>query len=158
MKTIEIDDDIYEHLLQNVQDLGEDASSILRRLLDLNVATEQEGPKSEIDECLQDPMFRSSRKAIDRFLTALSWLYKQHQDEFNMVTTIRGTRRVYFADNEREINRSGDSAFPRKIPNTPYWVVTNNDTPKKQRILKDVMLLLGYSNMDSDKLSKALRA
>ena len=35
MKTIEIEDDVYAHLLQNAEKIGESASEILRRLLEI---------------------------------------------------------------------------------------------------------------------------
>lgn len=37
MKSIEVEDDIYEFLLRNTKEIGEDASSILRRLLNMSV-------------------------------------------------------------------------------------------------------------------------
>ncbi|MGJ8649487.1 MAG: replication initiation regulator SeqA [Opitutaceae bacterium] len=162
MKTIEIDDDIYDHLLNNVQSIGEDASSILRRLLGLSEgnsqATTATVEASPIDKCLNDPSFRSSRKAIDRFMFTLTWLYRQQPEDFERVLRIRGRQRVYFSKTEREINASGDSAFPKQIPETPYWVVTNNDTPKKQRMLFDVMITLSYSKTDASRLCRALKA
>lgn len=42
MKNIEIDDDLYLHIVANTQSIGENASSILRRLLKLNQVTQQE--------------------------------------------------------------------------------------------------------------------
>lgn len=161
MKTIEIDEDIYEHLLKNTQTLGEDASAILRRLLGLDES--QSGaqgakPDSPIDACLNAPEFRSSRKAIDRFLFALSWLHRKHSEKFHMVFAVRGRGRIYFARTKADIDKSGESAFPRQIPDSPYWVITNNDTPKKQRMLHDVTRLLGYSKGEAERLSKALRA
>ncbi|WP_159821021.1 replication initiation negative regulator SeqA [Colwellia sp. 20A7] len=41
MKNIEIDDDLYLHIVANTQFIGENASSILRRLLKLNETTQQ---------------------------------------------------------------------------------------------------------------------
>lgn len=162
MKSIEIDDDIYDYLLNNVQSIGEDASSILRRLLGLSEGNSQPTAAIEkaspVDKCLNDPSFRSSRKAIDRFMFALTWLYRQQPAEFERVLRIRGRQRVYFSKTEREINASGESAFPKQIPGTPYWVVTNNDTLKKQRMLCDVMLTLSYSNSDASRLCRALKS
>jgi negative modulator of initiation of replication len=39
MRRIEIDEDIYQHLCRHTQDIGESASSILRRLLNLPAGT-----------------------------------------------------------------------------------------------------------------------
>lgn len=41
MKNIEIDDELYLHIVSNTQAIGENASSILRRLLKLETATPQ---------------------------------------------------------------------------------------------------------------------
>ncbi len=41
MKNIEIDDDLYHHIVSNTQSIGENASSILRRLLKLDEAVHQ---------------------------------------------------------------------------------------------------------------------
>jgi negative modulator of initiation of replication len=58
MKNIEIDDDLYLHIVANTQFIGENASSILRRLLKLNETTQQavlleESAKKDI---LEEPL------------------------------------------------------------------------------------------------------
>jgi negative modulator of initiation of replication len=42
MKNIEIDDELYLHIVSNTQSIGESASSILRRLLELDSASHQD--------------------------------------------------------------------------------------------------------------------
>src|SRR6516165_5019961 len=101
MRTIEIDDEIYDYLRQNTQEIGESASSILRRLLNLNAAhqpgrsaahdqilaeparkiTSVEpaplptrpalGPSSKLRQFLTRTELESQRSAVDRFLTIL---------------------------------------------------------------------------------------
>ena len=154
MKTIQIDDDIYQHL-KTAGELGENASSILRRLLNLphqrGVVRASEGPRNgqsqrqnAIDECLNDHRFRVERDAVGKFLYLLGWLRQRHPAEFSRVLEIRGRSRKYFGRSENELVESGESVNPQKIPNSDFWVVTNNDTPKKGRILSDVMRLFGY--------------
>ena len=46
MKNIEIDDELYLHIVSNTQSIGESASSILRRLLKLDSSTYQEASLS----------------------------------------------------------------------------------------------------------------
>ena len=41
MKNIEIDEELYQHIASNTQFIGESASSILRRLLNLTLAENQ---------------------------------------------------------------------------------------------------------------------
>jgi negative modulator of initiation of replication len=169
MKTIQIDDDIYHHLLQNVQFIGEDASSILRRMLGIGSARSGRGRKSthqgriyngngpsSVDECVQHHLFQKEREAVGKFLFALSWLAQKHKDEFNKVLDIQGRKRRYFAESCDAIEASGTKVMPQQIPNTSLWVATNNDTPKKQRMLADAMRVLGYSDGDCNRLTSAL--
>ena len=49
MKNIEIDDELYLHIVSKTQSIGESASSILRRLLNLDASTHQEDSLSNND-------------------------------------------------------------------------------------------------------------
>jgi negative modulator of initiation of replication len=164
MKTIQIDNDIYEHLLRNVRTLGEDASSILRRLLGIKIQTHSVVPNapttiqspSSVDDCIQNPRFQMEREAVGKFLFALSWLNKKHEEQFKGVLQLRGRSRQYFAQSADALEQTGNSVNPQRIPDSHYWVITNNDTPKKQRMLLDVMRLLGYPMSDAVRLADAL--
>jgi len=160
MKTIEINDDIYDYLIQNVKTLGEDPSSILSRLLGLDDTApntlETEEP-AITDACLHSPEFKAASSTVDRFLQALSWLYSMNRKGFAQILHVKGKKRVYFAEREKDISSSGNNAFPKKIPNTPYWVITNSNTQTKQRLLSDVMRVLGYSIAERNRLAAALK-
>lgn len=168
MKTIQIEDDIYSHILRNTTFIGEDASSILRRLLRISqpnarraaTASEPSEPAgdtpSRIDDCLTSPQVRAERNAVGRFMAILSWLYQHHRDEFDKTRMIEGRRRRYFGRSEIELEESGSSVNAQQIPNSPYWVVTNNDTLKKTRMLGDVLRILGYGTVDIRKVAYAL--
>ena len=177
MKTIDISDDIYEHLLKNVKTLGEDASSILRRLLNVPLATPQtpqtrptlvqsaapevvrqvpEGASGAVAECLNHPRFHVERDAVGRFLFVLGWLQKKHPDRFPRVLGLRGRKRTYFARTADELEASGESVNAQRVPDSEYWVITNNDTPKKRRIIADVMRLMGYGPGDGNQVARAL--
>jgi negative modulator of initiation of replication len=62
MKNIEIDDDLYLHIVSNTQSIGENASSILRRLLKLDELAHQEAlldksaDQDSNDEYLSTPL------------------------------------------------------------------------------------------------------
>ena len=88
--------------------------------------------------------FKYSKGVVGRFLTILSWIAKDKTEEFSQVTNISGRGRLYFANNREILEKSGLNVNPKQIPNTQFWVITTTDTPKKQRMLKDVMTLLGY--------------
>ena len=169
-----IDDDIYDHLVKNVKTLGEDASSILRRLLDLphsSVAAtdrsvqslQSEASKQNVQpgngavtECLNHSRFNVERNAVGRFLFALGWLQKRNPDKFQCVLDLSGRTRKYFARSANELEASGESVNAQRVPDSQYWVITNNDTPKKKRVLADVMGLLGYRTGDINQLTAAL--
>ena len=51
MKNIEIDDDLYLHIVSNTQSIGESASSILRRLLKLDASNHQSVAVSNTQAC-----------------------------------------------------------------------------------------------------------
>jgi negative modulator of initiation of replication len=181
--TIQIDDDVLNYLKSKQQNL-EDASAILRRLLGIRPDTRAEAPfsrrrrskysgfrenfepahsvdengragESSVDECILS--FRAQRDVVQKFLFALSWLAKKHKEDFKRVFELRGRKRMYFAESQETIEESGTKVMPQQIPDTNYWVVTNNDTPKKQRILYDVLHVLGYSVGDCNRLSGALQ-
>jgi negative regulator of replication initiation len=113
------------------------------------------GPSS-VDECIQHHRFKTARDAVGKFLFALSWLSKKHGDNFRKVFDIQGRKRRYFAESREAIEESGSSVTPQQIPDTTFWVATNNSTPKKQRMLADVMGVLGYSPGDINRLTDAV--
>lgn len=172
MKTIEIENDVYEFLLQNTTRIGENASEILRRLLGIRglrgvnrksgkgavgdqFPTQTRHNHTEISDCLNDSAFIAQPDVIGKFLLILSYLYKRNPEDFKKVLALSGRRRKYFAGSSQELEDSGSSVFPKQIPKTPYWVVTNNDTPKKRRMLEDVLRILGYSK---DAIEEAVSA
>lgn len=53
---------------------------------------------------------------------------------------VKGRKRVYFADNEQTLLASGQTTKPKAIPNTPFWVITNNNTSRKQQMVEQVMV------------------
>ena len=152
MKTIEVENDVYEYLLKNASEIGESASKILKRLLGISgKPIKCGGPDSipmELSEFLNGTAFKAQPDVIGKFLYLLSYIYQRDRERFEKkVLPIRfGKRRKYFAESKREIEQSGRSTYPQQIPNSPVWVVTNNDTPKKRRMLQDVLKILEYSD------------
>lgn len=167
MKTIEIEDDVYEHILHNTTRIGESASEILRRLLKISEPKSEPIPskrrrkqvqarddalnlisstQTELSEYLAHPSFRAQPNVIGKFLFILSYAYRRDSSGFKEVLTLSGRRRKYFGRTSQELDESRSSVHPKKIPGSPYWVVKNNDTPKKRRMLEDVLRLLGYSD------------
>ena len=153
MQTVELDDDIYAHLLANVSQIGEDASSILRRLLKLqthhipaaNGHATPASPSSKLAEYLRSSAHLANRSATDRFLHILAFAHSDKADIFDRILQVSGRRRSYFARSQGEIAESGRSTNPQQIPGSTFWAMTNADTEQKKDILARVLKILGYA-------------
>ncbi|QOL24353.1 replication initiation negative regulator SeqA [Thalassotalea sp. LPB0316] len=186
MKTIEIEDDLYQYILSNTQYIGESASSILKRLLALSpqdiAAAQLVQEKSDISQpeekeaLVQDKTVSSApvsegesvfnyinkqelahqRGAVGRFLLILAALYRVHQSQFSVVNDIRGRDRLYFATSEEELAESGSSTKPRQIPDSPFWVITNSNTTRKKMMLTEVAIALGYNVQQAEEIRELL--
>ncbi|RKS85098.1 negative regulator of replication initiation SeqA [Orbus hercynius] len=146
MKTIEIDDDLYQYIARQTCHIGEDASSILRRLLaiesyQVTAATPtQFGDFSALVALVKSDEFVNQKKLVNRFLSILAVLYTCNHSLFSVAAaSLHGSKRRYLADDEQTLLRSGNNTKPKLIPNTPYWVVTNSNTARKIFIIESLM-------------------
>lgn len=210
MKTIQIDDDLYQFIAANTQKIGESASDILRRLLwehaeiktvevTLKSNSEEiavlkrensavveskniEEKNNEIDSTTIEPQeivtpsvndtvickdttvfnllnkeeVATQKGAVGRFLFILSKLHRAHTNTFTDVLSIKGRERNYFGLSASELEASGSSIKPKQIPNSEYWVTTNNNTPRKKFIIFEVARQLGYAESDAEKLRELI--
>ncbi len=185
MKNIEIDEELYQYIATNTQFIGESASSILRRLLQLSpekqtteavVESEVESDEVVEPEQVKEPLkpaaatvthesvfnfinkeeLAMQRGAVGRFLLILAALYRAHPQQFEVVTDISGRDRLYFAHSEEELAASGSSTKPRQIPDSPFWVITNSNTTRKKMMLTKAAASLGYSETDVEKIRELL--
>lgn len=85
-------------------------------------------------------------KRVDQFLFILQQVYLQHPGDFARVESIVGKNRKYFASSKEELLQSGSSTNPKAIPESGFWVVTNNNTAKKLAMLSQVLQILGYDD------------
>ena len=177
-RTVEIDDDIYEFLRQNVRAFRETESTVLRRLLNLpnakpptllpppgarpSLGASPAGqPPPPVDHpsplmrFVADLSFRD-RNATDKFLGILGFAYKEDPARFEKVIEIWGRSRKYFGRSREEIEKSGTSTHPRPIPGSEYWVMTNADTRQKCDMLKRALKVLGYSAEDIQAADNAI--
>lgn len=167
MKRIEIDDDIYTYIAANTEHIGESASDILRRLLQLQetatvaepvtptatkVATGATSAQRTVFDVITSADFAGEKSVVGRFLHILSMLYRCHGDAFQVVLDIKGRDRIYFATSEQALLESGNSTNPKQIPQSPYWVITNSNTTKKKSMLTQVATGLGYTSIDAEKI------
>lgn len=185
MKNIEIDEELYQYIASNTQYIGESASAILRRLLQLDVPkvkedtvtktvaeqpVESDKPiKTKQKVAIENPAEQTSvfdfinkeelamqRGAVGRFLLILAALYRAHPKEFDVVTDISGRDRLYFAHSEEELAASGSSTKPRQIPESPFWVITNSNTTRKKMMLTKAASSLGYKDVEVEKIRELL--
>jgi negative modulator of initiation of replication len=166
-KTIEIDDDIYDLIRNNVREFRETESTVLRRLLKANGGPPPEGPaggkiceaqrvapaagaatkRPTLAEMVSSGAF-AYRRATDRYLKILAFVHSDKLEFFERILEITGRRRVYFGRSEKDIAANGKSTHPQPIAKTGYWALTNASTDHKRAILEMALRKLGYDEMD----------
>lgn len=168
MKTIEIDDELYHYIASRTQSIGESASDILRRLLRLPASAQpfalvqenmsaashdpakavkrksplsaQEKAVKAVENVLNSATFRDEKKGVKRFLQLLSALHRASPERFAKATEkVQGSERIYFAKDADTILATGSSPKAKPIPDSPFWVITNNNTERKGIILCALM-------------------
>lgn len=159
MKTIEIEEDLYHFIASKTQHIGESASDILRRLVmpeslvvstNVKVVEAAELPSAAAQSSLLTELGKlkllEMPKMVDRFLGMLGLLHQHHSGSFSKVLTMSGRNRTYFATSKEDLLATGSSTNPKQVPESNYWVITNNNTVKKVTMVKEVAHLLGYSD------------
>ncbi|VTU08551.1 replication initiation regulator SeqA [Actinobacillus indolicus] len=168
MKTIEVDDELYHYIASRTQSIGESASDILRRLLRLPASpqpfvlvqenmlnelkdlaklpkkkqplNQQEKIVKQIEFVLASSAFINETKGVSRFLQLLAAIYRADPEGFSHATeNVQGSERIYFARDEETILATGSSVKAKQIPDSPFWVITNNNTERKGIILCALM-------------------
>ncbi|MDR2981760.1 MAG: replication initiation negative regulator SeqA [Puniceicoccales bacterium] len=83
---------------------------------------------------------------IRRFLKILEELYKKGKKQFEETAPqIKGTKRTYFGKNPESIFQTGQSNTPKKIPGSDWYVSSNNDPSRKEKIIHDLMIKMKFS-------------
>lgn len=99
---------------------------------------------------VQSRDFQTEWNAKRRFLMVLTQLAKLHGSEFDIIRSIRGTKRLYFSTSSSEIIDSGRSAFPEPIPETNYYAATNLSNGRKSEIIRKALVNLGETRTLAD--------
>ncbi|PNW69274.1 replication initiation negative regulator SeqA [Aeromonas veronii] len=157
MKTIELDDDLYFYIASQTRHIGESASDILRRLLEQPahqgvpvaepVAVAQPSAvatRQGLQALLDSGELQKEEKSINRFMLVLSTLYRDNPEGFTQATEIKGRKRVYFSQDPEALRASGSTTKPKPVPETPFWVITNTNTSRKQNMVAQLMASMGY--------------
>lgn len=178
MKTIEIDDDLYQFIAGQTQRIGESASDILRRLLPgapvkaAAIAVLKEETPEPVPAATVEPVsktkagnifdlvtpqdLQTEQNIVGRFLYLLSVLARVHKKDFAKVLEIKGRNRLYFGTSAEALNEAGSSTNPKQIPNTNFWVITNSNTTRKKMMLTETAIKLGYSAEDAERIRDLL--
>lgn len=157
MKTIELDDDLYFYIASQTRHIGESASDILRRLLEqpshiaVPVVEPVAAPQPRVvadavglQALLDSGELQREEKSINRFMLVLSSLYRDNPESFTQATEIKGRKRVYFSRDPEALRASGSTTKPKQVPDTPFWVITNTNTSRKQNMVAQLMTSMGY--------------
>ena len=57
---------------------------------------------------------------------------------------LTGRTRTYFAGDQQTLLANGTHTKPKHVPGTPYWVITNTNTSRKQNMVAQLMNSMGY--------------
>ncbi|WP_421260900.1 replication initiation negative regulator SeqA [Aeromonas jandaei] len=161
MKTIELDDDLYFYIASQTRHIGESASDILRRLLEQPAQGAASAAVAEpalaaphravaapqgLQALLDSGELQQEEKSINRFMQVLSTLYRDDPVGFTQATEIKGRKRVYFSRDPEALRASGSTTKPKPVPETPFWVITNTNTSRKQNMVAQLMNSMGYGD------------
>lgn len=163
MKTIEVDEELYRYIVSHTQELGENASTILRRMLKFSAGqmpaekgatkkgpqpaktaevavTEAHARESRLRQLLQSENYAKQNRTVNRFTLVLSALYSLDAERFSVATeSLRGRTRTYFANDEQTLLQHGNQTKPKRVAGTPYWVITNTNTSRKRSMIEYLM-------------------
>tara|TARA_Y100001956_G_scaffold57890_1_gene57095 strand:- start:5219 stop:5758 length:540 start_codon:yes stop_codon:yes gene_type:complete len=179
MKTIEVDEDLYRYIASQTQHIGESASDILRRLLNVDGQNPQSAPvtpvepkgivvsrdavKEEVVDSVKEMRsllisdeFAGLKKAIDRFMLVLSTLHRIDPNGFSEATQVKGRKRVYFANDEQTLLASGNTTKPKAIPSSPFWVITNTNTSRKRQMVDQLMVRMNFPADLTEKVANSI--
>jgi len=116
------------------------------------VAEEPEVEEGSVFNFINQEEVTTQKGAVGRFLFLLAALHRAHPKNFTKVLEVKGRERDYFATSSEELEAHGSSIKPKEIPDSSFWVVTNNNTPRKKLIINEAALALGYSTEQAEKL------
>jgi negative modulator of initiation of replication len=155
LEVVEVEREVVQFLDQRKRFPGESLSHVLRRLLSIPQAGELLRAQALLgDDFWQQPT------VIGRFLSVLRSLYLENPAHFEGVLKIRGRSRVYFARTARQIEKAGKGThtYPRRIPDSPFWVCSNFNNYQKGVLLLRVLGSMNYEESEKWKVVKALTA
>ena len=170
MKTIQIEDEVFAALESRVRSFNDTPNEVIKRLLEEFGGMKNSVPeKPKIDKTLpnnsptvsaiiqliQSPEYLMA-DAKRKYFAVLEFLYHQNKDKFSVLEQYGRGKRVNFARDAKAIEESGNSTYPQKIPNTPYFALTNLPNLRKRKILEDALKVFKYSSDEIELVLKSL--
>ncbi len=135
------------------------ASDILRRLLEqpANQATPVAEPVTTaqphavadamgLEALLDSGELQKEEKSINRFMQVLSTLYRDDPVGFYSGHRNQGAQARLFLADPDALRASGSTTKPKPVPETPFWVITNTNTSRKQNMVAQLMTSMGYGD------------
>lgn len=165
MKTITIDDELYRYIVGHTEYIGENASSILRRLLAMTPLSSQAKLANQTEQAtintvvdlLKQPYYLQQSNITQRFLQLLACCYQYSPERFaKAALQQQGRTRQYFAQQASELLAAGKQTRPQAIAHSPYWVITNTNSQRKRQITLSLMLAMGFPKPLSDMAADSL--
>ncbi|AHG79612.1 DNA replication inhibitor protein [Mannheimia varigena USDA-ARS-USMARC-1388] len=127
---------VQEHMINELKELVKTPSRTTSKKDDFNA----EKTVAKLEDILNSEHFMNENKNVVRFIMLLAALYRSNPAAFAKATEkVRGNERIYFSQSEEEILATGSGVKAKQIPDSPFWVITNNNTARKGLILKGVM-------------------
>jgi negative regulator of replication initiation len=158
MKTIQLEDNVFAALEKRVQGFHDTPNDVVKRLLEESHEKDNSTqPKSKTEkvssngpqhisaliQLVQSPKYLME-DAKGRYFSVLEFLYQRHKDKFSVLEQYGRGKRTNFAREAKTIEQSGNSTFPERIPNTPYFALTNLPNLRKRLILSDLLKMFHY--------------
>ena len=162
MKTVQIEDDVYTYIAARTVEIGEPATSILRRLLNIpkqgkpEIGLPTSNPKHELARLLSESTFTRPTTAVYRMLRIFQEVFNQRPTDFHKLLEIRGRDRLYFSKTKEEMLKSSKTSQPHEIDGTGFWVMTNSPTYQKRRLVGDVLRMLDYNDAAIEAAEKVI--
>lgn len=126
---------VQEHMINELKELVKTPSRATKKN-----ESNAEKTVEKLENILNSEHFMNENKNVVRFTMLLAALYRANPEAFAKATEkVRGNERIYFSQSEAEILATGSGVKAKQIPDSPFWVITNNNTARKGLILKGVM-------------------
>ena len=165
MKTIQIEDEVFQALESKVKGFGETPNDVIKRLLfefkspqtkpaKNGETVERLAKPDSLVELVSAPEFLTG-DAKERYFEVLRFLCTDKPQEFAKLNGFRRGSRIQISTDRNAIEKSGRNTHPQRLEGTPYWVLSNHSTGRKRAILSHILRLLRY---DSEVISSVMKA